>query len=162
MASLVLLVSMDAWLFLSENLRKLSCFLLSPNFAPPNHDHVLLFLRNASCLEWPSGGSSEFSSQTWKYSSFFPPASSSPLKTEALWAGTCEPTATNNTVCAVPSASTYKEVSRQLPAGGHKEMSSCRLSWLTNSALVYEPKCGGRGGVAGSRLMSTAVRMEPK
>ncbi len=24
----------------------------------------------------------------------------------------------------------------------------CRLSWLTNSALVYEPKCGGRGEVA--------------
>ncbi len=23
----------------------------------------------------------------------------------------------------------------------------CRLSWLTNNALVYEPKCGGRGGV---------------
>ncbi len=23
---------------------------------------------------------------------------------------------------------------------------SCGLSWLTNSALVYEPKCGGRGG----------------
>ncbi len=22
----------------------------------------------------------------------------------------------------------------------------CRLSWLTNSALVYEPKCGGRRG----------------
>jgi hypothetical protein len=22
----------------------------------------------------------------------------------------------------------------------------CRLSWLTNSALVYEPKCGMRGG----------------
>ncbi len=22
----------------------------------------------------------------------------------------------------------------------------CRLSWLTNSALVYEPKCGGSGG----------------
>jgi len=22
----------------------------------------------------------------------------------------------------------------------------CRLSWLTDSALVYEPKCGGRGG----------------
>jgi hypothetical protein len=22
----------------------------------------------------------------------------------------------------------------------------CRLSWLTNSALIYEPKCGGRGG----------------
>ncbi len=24
----------------------------------------------------------------------------------------------------------------------------CPLSWLTNSALGYEPKCGGRGGVA--------------
>jgi hypothetical protein len=30
-------------------------------------------------------------------------------------------------------------------AGGHKEMSS----WLTNSALVYEPKCGGRGWSCG-------------
>ncbi len=35
----------------------------------------------------------------------------------------------------------------------------CRLSWLPNSALVYEPKCGGKG-VAGSRPMSTAVHME--
>ncbi len=34
---------------------------------------------------------------------------------------------------------------------------TCRLSWLTNSALVYEPKCGGRGGVAGSQPMSAAV-----
>ncbi len=25
----------------------------------------------------------------------------------------------------------------------------CHLSWLTNSALVYEPKCGGRDGIAG-------------
>jgi hypothetical protein len=25
----------------------------------------------------------------------------------------------------------------------------CRLSQLTNSALVYEPKCGGRGGGCG-------------
>jgi hypothetical protein len=33
----------------------------------------------------------------------------------------------------------------------------CCLSWLTNSALVYEPKCEGRGGVAGSQSMSTAV-----
>ncbi len=33
----------------------------------------------------------------------------------------------------------------------------CRLSWLINSALVFEPKCGGRGGVAGSQPMSTAV-----
>ncbi len=24
-----------------------------------------------------------------------------------------------------------------------------RLSWLTNSALVYEPKCGGIGGGGG-------------
>jgi hypothetical protein len=38
----------------------------------------------------------------------------------------------------------------------------CRLSWLTNSALVYEPKCGGRGGVAGSQPMSTAVHRSPQ
>jgi hypothetical protein len=37
----------------------------------------------------------------------------------------------------------------------------CRLSWLINSALVYEPKCGG-GGLAGSQPMSTAVHMDPK
>ncbi len=42
----------------------------------------------------------------------------------------------------------------------------CCLSWLTNSALVYEPECGGLGSVggggegAGSRPMSTAVHME--
>jgi hypothetical protein len=35
------------------------------------------------------------------------------------------------------------------------------ISWLTNSALVYEPKCGG-AGVAGPQPMSTAVHMEPK
>ena len=34
----------------------------------------------------------------------------------------------------------------------------CRQSWLTNGALVYEPKCGGRGGAAGSHPISTAVR----
>jgi hypothetical protein len=34
----------------------------------------------------------------------------------------------------------------------------CRLSWLTNGALVYKTKCRGRGGgVAGSQPMSTAV-----
>jgi hypothetical protein len=35
----------------------------------------------------------------------------------------------------------------------------CRLPWLTKSALVYEPKCGGREGVAvaGSHPMSTTV-----
>jgi hypothetical protein len=37
----------------------------------------------------------------------------------------------------------------------------CRLSLLTNSALVYKPKCGGKGGVAGSRPMSTAVHRTP-
>jgi hypothetical protein len=37
----------------------------------------------------------------------------------------------------------------------------CRLSWLTNSALVYEPKCGDRGGVTGSQSMSTAVHRSP-
>ncbi len=39
----------------------------------------------------------------------------------------------------------------------------CRLSWLANSALVYEPKCGGGGvaGVAGSQPMSTAVHRRP-
>jgi hypothetical protein len=38
----------------------------------------------------------------------------------------------------------------------------CRLSWLTNSALVYEPKCGGGGEGAGAQPMSTDVHMEPK
>ncbi len=32
----------------------------------------------------------------------------------------------------------------------------CYLSWLTNSTLVYEPKCGG-GGVVVFQPMSTAV-----
>jgi hypothetical protein len=32
----------------------------------------------------------------------------------------------------------------------------CHLYWLTNSALVYQPKCGG-GGFVGSQPMSTAV-----
>ncbi len=30
----------------------------------------------------------------------------------------------------------------------------CRLSWLTNSALVYEPKCEGREGAAALRGLS--------
>ncbi len=38
----------------------------------------------------------------------------------------------------------------------------CRLSWLTNTALAYEPKCGGGGELPGlSQKMSTAVHMEP-
>jgi hypothetical protein len=36
----------------------------------------------------------------------------------------------------------------------------CRLSWLTNSAFEYEPKCGGRGSCRG-RPMSTAVHRSP-
>jgi hypothetical protein len=37
----------------------------------------------------------------------------------------------------------------------------CRLSLLTNSALVYDSKCGGMGGrgVAGSQPISTAVHI---
>ncbi len=42
--------------------------------------------------------------------------------------------------------------------GDYKEMSSI----FADSALVYESKCGGKGGVAGSQPMSTAVHMEPK
>ncbi len=38
----------------------------------------------------------------------------------------------------------------------------CRLSCLTYSALVNEPKCGGRGGVAGSQPMSTGVHRSQK
>ncbi len=62
--------------------------------------------------------------------------------------------------CKMYPCMVYKPVK----PGGHKK---CRLSWLTNSALVYEPKCGGRGGFAGSQPMSTAVHnvqlhMEPK
>jgi hypothetical protein len=36
-----------------------------------------------------------------------------------------------------------------------------RLSWLTNSALVYEPKYRGRGWVAGYHISSTAVHRSP-
>jgi hypothetical protein len=37
----------------------------------------------------------------------------------------------------------------RVSAGGHKEMSSILL---TNRALVYEPKCGGRGELRGLSL----------
>jgi hypothetical protein len=51
----------------------------------------------------------------------------------------------------------------RLESIGQGVTESCRLSWLTNSALVYEPKCGWGGGrVAGSQPMSRAVHMEPK
>jgi hypothetical protein len=35
----------------------------------------------------------------------------------------------------------------------------CRLSLLTNSALVIRVQCGGREGVAGSQPMRTAVHI---
>jgi hypothetical protein len=35
----------------------------------------------------------------------------------------------------------------------------CRLSWLTNSTLVYEPKRGRGRGVTGSQSTSAAVHM---
>jgi hypothetical protein len=41
----------------------------------------------------------------------------------------------------------------------------CRLSWLTNNALVYMSpymRGDGGGGAVGSQPMSTAVHMEPK
>ncbi len=38
-----------------------------------------------------------------------------------------------------------------------------KVGWLTNSALVYGPKCGGGGGgVAGTRQMTKAVHTESK
>ncbi len=44
----------------------------------------------------------------------------------------------------------------------HGVTKRCRLSWLTNSALIYGPKRGGGGDFAGSQPMSTSVHMEPK
>ncbi len=38
----------------------------------------------------------------------------------------------------------------------------CRLSWLTNSALVYEPKCGGEGGSCGVSANEYSSTQEPK
>ncbi len=38
----------------------------------------------------------------------------------------------------------------------------CRLPWLTNSAIVYEPKYGGMGGGGGEHTMIYAVNFEPK
>jgi hypothetical protein len=41
--------------------------------------------------------------------------------------------------------------------GTQGDTKRCLLSWLTNSALVYEPKCG-EGGVTGSRPVNTTVQ----
>ncbi len=60
-----------------------------------------------------------------------------------------------------PSPAKYSIILAPNQSVGHKEM-SYMISCLTNRALVYEAKCGGRGGVAGPELMSTDVPMEPK
>ncbi len=39
---------------------------------------------------------------------------------------------------------------------GHGVTKRCRLSWLTNSTLVYEPKCGGGGEL---RVLSQWVQL---
>ncbi len=44
--------------------------------------------------------------------------------------------------------------------GGQEVKKRCRQSWLTNS-LVYELKCGGRGGVAGSQPMIQLYTRSP-
>jgi hypothetical protein len=38
----------------------------------------------------------------------------------------------------------------------------CRLSWLANSALVYEPKCGGRWEGCGVSSNEYSCTQEPK
>jgi hypothetical protein len=56
--------------------------------------------------------------------------------------------------------SLYGTCQRERRGGGVTKR--CRLSWLTYSALVYEPKCGGRArGGAGSQPMNTAVHKSP-
>ncbi len=48
----------------------------------------------------------------------------------------------------------------ELPEAGSQGVTKrCRRSLLTSSALVYEPKCGGEGGVAGSEAMSTGAQI---
>jgi hypothetical protein len=44
---------------------------------------------------------------------------------------------------------------------GSRSAFSMRDPKPVTSVLVYEPKCGGRGGVAGSQPMSTAVHRSP-
>jgi hypothetical protein len=38
----------------------------------------------------------------------------------------------------------------------------CRLSWLTNSALVYEPKCWGKGESCGISANEYSCTQETK
>jgi hypothetical protein len=53
---------------------------------------------------------------------------------------------------------TQSQLNRSVLTGVTKR---CRLFWPTYSSLVNEPKGGGRGGVAGSQPMSTAVHRSP-
>jgi hypothetical protein len=48
------------------------------------------------------------------------------------------------------------KLSHPLAEGGKDKgvTNICRLSWPTNSALVYEPKCGGRGRGRGEEFQS--------
>jgi hypothetical protein len=46
-----------------------------------------------------------------------------------------------------------------LEPGGYREMSSILAD--QERALVYEPKCSGKGGVPGSQPMNTAVHRSP-
>jgi hypothetical protein len=45
---------------------------------------------------------------------------------------------------------------------GRGSLERYRPSWLTNSALVYEPKCEGKWGGGEYQPMSKAAHMEPK
>ncbi len=51
---------------------------------------------------------------------------------------------------------TMRNASELIAQSHNKDMSS-----MTNSALVFEPKCWGMGGVAGSLSMSTSVHRSP-
>jgi hypothetical protein len=50
--------------------------------------------------------------------------------------------------CCVGAFTRYQGVSRR-----------CRLSWLTNSDLVYEPKCKGGGWSTGSHPMDPGAQI---
>jgi hypothetical protein len=54
----------------------------------------------------------------------------------------------NNLNCKLELLENYNS-SASLKGWNHVITKRCRLSLLTNSALVYEPKCGGRGELRG-------------
>jgi hypothetical protein len=73
-----------------------------------------------------------------------------------------DPTTCTDT-CALPASTTLYRICllALLTDEARGVTKRCRLSWLTNSALVYEPQCGGIRGVAGSRPRSTVVHRSP-